>query len=1827
MTPAKVLLADEKKLEKAIFGKGGLRATFEGAAGIKAKSGELAKLADGWRALVYTNKKAIEALQAEEATLGAKDPRLAEVKSELTALRAERVELLQQAVDAGARLEQLAWGLADDRGWTRASYAASSRKAALETSKQLLWNLRDAIAVEQSSPVAGDHSALGLKSLAQADLDAQRALGAAELHLKTHRAQLGSARSNDAFRLDVLEAARDTLGVLLEGAVVDAETARAAVLGDPSAELAVEDARIAAMAALGLDPLDPAYADTALVELIVWRAQLGSDTAKMMLTDLQDRMAGAIDTASELMKSAKATPKQLEALNTIGALVKQYNFAADDLSTFDLSALEAKFVEQLAAAGLYGIVPKTETEKMQALHDRAGDFTLLTDLAAGVVDPKGEADRDRGTAISLAQTKAMSDPGATYAVVVEAGKKGPLYRVRKLEGAELDEGVVYVAQKSGPGLKIKDQFSDFSAEKEVVDAFRPAASGGSAVTQKLSAAATSELYATIYGKASKEVAARYETAIAALERHGLGTPPDKKKLDAELKKTIELLRTASYEAPLDAEAALVQLCLLFGAEVEDAKEMAEHLAKGELTYLEQISFGAHHSGTAEIEVDVLAELFSSGKAAKARYTERLAEVTAPFAGTDRDLDAGRSQVFELFREFPDLASTFYAEYRFESLLGFPPQLAEGTGAASAAEATFLADAGAWKDWEETKGYLWTGGYIAAGALLTVGTLGVAGAGAALVVGTGYGVGISAVDVDRAAAEVTKTRDALGVAAASEQTLAYKKNELTGAVGALVINVATVGIGAKLGAGVAAKELTKKLIAKELLVGTALGSATGALTVLVNPNALSDPNLLGLVAKGTVIGGLGALAGSGLGVGAGWAGKKIALSKTQGADGEPKYQAAVEGESAPRNVRDVRELEDGRVAVLLDDGEMISVKITSGEQLSLDPRALAALESDPTPSALLGLASEATPEAPVPTTSRPASANTTSPLLAGILEQMSGKNVADKRAAVLAATEQSPQIKRFVERTGEVGASLVADLGAEKFLAVYANDARPRGLAKLGLGESSTPELSVALGDVLAEQFVLAAAAPNPSSLKSWRLKLEGELRAELKAKLPPNTPEKTINDLAAGVAEKAVLARAIGLGSGERGLQLWTDKPSPQAMAEVAAVMKEAGYPATTVTRESLWAVFDAPLLPQAKELFDSIRAGNLEAIMARDALALVHKGTGLFDTLKNGLGEMSVIVDGQPRSVDEQRHMLLAATAELFYADASAAQINAAAFDAVAAAATSPKGQVPEVAFNAFLKTAKSAWAEKQASAIALGKAQGIGEAESVAIARELSLIRALERRARENGRGGLGVERTYEEDFRALVQSGSGKAALQALQKRRDHLVELMPVEKEQPLSALKDIQAVAQPKGTLKFKPGSTKGYEDTAALLAGLMKRLEANEASAIGGSKYAEFRFPPAALEAAVDGKVKVLAFDGTMDQAIEYARSKLPRDASGKLPGYKRLDLQGLDGSGPRSLVFFDDGTKYLVVSGIGKSRLLHNAGSLALYEGTGGRKITNIEVAGQGTDYQAVMQKDIAKAVAASKDPGLPVQLVIAQNPKDLKTAFGDALQFSDVTIDSLVPMQLATLKLPSGETKRLLVAKVAGNGVYGDTAGTLVQAFFGAGLTNLDPNVVFNGTAGGFSNTGKIGNISPGGMLMPTVSIKEYAASGSFETHAMKTMWGKQIPAATLAKLKEMGVVLTDHHSAVPAPAIETHPFVKELVAISESVDVEGGAMISAIEAVNVARKKAGLSEATFTPIYTHSDDPRASEHISHHDLAHLGPFFEGARFNPTLWKVMGFVLGMSP
>ncbi len=428
---------------------------------------------------------------------------------------------------------------------------------------------------------------------------------------------------------------------------------------------------------------------------------------------------------------------------------------------------------------------------------------------------------------------------------------------------------------------------------------------------------------------------------------------------------------------------------------------------------------------------------------------------------------------------------------------------------------------------------------------------------------------------------------------------------------------------------------------------------------------------------------------------------------------------------------------------------------------------------------------------------------------------------------------------------------------------------------------------------------------------------------------------------------------------------------------------------------------------------------------------------------------------------------------------------------------------------------------------------------------------------------------------------------------------------------------------------------------------LRERLARGEQSAIGGAAYPLQRFTKAALDAVAAGEINVVVYNGDAAGAERYVRDRYGKDpTTGAVwPGWTTA-IQGLDGSGPRTLLSVKaPGTatrQHLIIAGHGASRQLHNAGAILLYEDEAGRRVppNHLRLASGGLDYVERCRGDILRAVEDQerhhdrsivlgspvvRAGALPIQLVLLQNPQEWVRAFGDAVTLSAAP-EALFRFYAGFARI-EGALVRLLVPKVGGDGLYGDTAGSFVTAAYTAGLDLLLPHVLFNGTAGGFAGTAGtapfracrgLGAIRPGGLIVPLETIEQVGDGAG--PRRLRTLFDPaQVPEAQPGA--GPGIHFSSHHAAVVAPAIETYTFIdEELVARGKaSVDVEGGAIWSAIEALD-------RPAMTFTPVYTHSDDPRGSRREPDDSLAAMGPWFEGVELDTKKYEVLGALIRRS-
>jgi hypothetical protein len=452
----------------------------------------------------------------------------------------------------------------------------------------------------------------------------------------------------------------------------------------------------------------------------------------------------------------------------------------------------------------------------------------------------------------------------------------------------------------------------------------------------------------------------------------------------------------------------------------------------------------------------------------------------------------------------------------------------------------------------------------------------------------------------------------------------------------------------------------------------------------------------------------------------------------------------------------------------------------------------------------------------------------------------------------------------------------------------------------------------------------------------------------------------------------------------------------------------------------------------------------------------------------------------------------------------------------------------------------------------------------------------------------------------------------------------------------------------------------------ANLDNLRHRLKSGETSAVGGSAYPRKRLPRVILDSIADSEklLQLLVFEGTAAHAQDFARQMMAttkEKSSGVLPACAIQELVGLDGSGLRNVMTFPDGRQCLVMRAMGASRQCHIGAGIQLYRHSETNALVphdQIIFASGGTDYVTEFQGMIERiAQKDDEDQGSRPELVnaclIVQNPKDLASVFGDdivdpnTLQ-PDQSLQGTKWLYMTHIKA-GGKLVRTFIPKVGGSGLYGVLSGFFVTAFFKAIVSGTkSPHILFNGTAGGFANTKGnlgdgvlgLGDIKPGGILIPTKSITEWGEDKV--TTPMRTIVppdsdGDEPGTALLA---EMGAAawatetwladirnllnLTHKHAAVMAPALETYAFINEMVAAGHaSVDVEGAATN---KAVNEAATSGLEPRATFTPIYTHSDDPRSSADDFYDSLAAMGPLFEGSKPLTALLNVVKFMFEKS-
>ena len=650
---------------------------------------------------------------------------------------------------------------------------------------------------------------------------------------------------------------------------------------------------------------------------------------------------------------------------------------------------------------------------------------------------------------------------------------------------------------------------------------------------------------------------------------------------------------------------------------------------------------------------------------------------------------------------------------------------------------------------------------------------------------------------------------------------------------------------------------------------------------------------------------------------------------------------------------------------------------------------------------------------------------------------------------------------------------------------------------------------------------------------------------------------------------------------------------------------------ADALVAERLNQTFTHALPQAAKETLRSVRDQNTEALILRASLEIVHSATGIYRELNPDAAGSHDAGWG----VIRQKSSLIQAVASLLRAARSRRDIE----DIVSGIREHGLQGMPALKmFKGEAALTREDWLERVDAIYKPHLPAALTIDEFEILRRRFELLQWLDETLVADG--ALDASRlpgaTADDKLRRCLRSQEGVQGATVLDQLDDLFESLMSAGLSRGSRQLvEDLRAVSFNKVRAQVvDPGIVAGAELAAdhparEALAEIRRRLERGEVSAIGGGDYATQRFPRVLLDRIAQGAVKVVVFDGTPKAGRAFVVSRFAPGAQelGVQPQYMTTEVQGLDGSGGRTLITFRaDGTEVLLLTGLGVSRQRHNAASILLYERSGWRIASeNLILAAEGVSHVDVIRDDIRRVLGEAADPEtIPTSLLILQHPREFQAGMKDPDGVLRYASGALVDFFVGYARV-AGERRRFIIPKVGGRGLYGDTAGAFVRACFSAGIANLSPDIIFNGTAGGF-----LADVKPGeSLLCPTKSIAAYDGAGRYRSFDVQT----RIAGGLAQRLRDR-VTLTSSHVSVGAPGEETYDLIREFVAKGfDSIDVEGASIAEAAAAVG----------ARFTPIYTFSDNPLYSEHDRYDSLAVMGPFFEGARYNAALWDVLLEVL----
>jgi hypothetical protein len=437
------------------------------------------------------------------------------------------------------------------------------------------------------------------------------------------------------------------------------------------------------------------------------------------------------------------------------------------------------------------------------------------------------------------------------------------------------------------------------------------------------------------------------------------------------------------------------------------------------------------------------------------------------------------------------------------------------------------------------------------------------------------------------------------------------------------------------------------------------------------------------------------------------------------------------------------------------------------------------------------------------------------------------------------------------------------------------------------------------------------------------------------------------------------------------------------------------------------------------------------------------------------------------------------------------------------------------------------------------------------------------------------------------------------------------------------------------------------------LSDLQERLSNGDISAVGGSAYPRQRFPRVTLNQLAYDQIPVSVFDGNYDKGLADLRTaygRHPVDPS-LLQMATAVKLEGIYGQFDKSWMFFRDGASALLISHTGEGRQLSNASALKLFETRNGTTIPleNIRLARDVVPIGERVKIAVDQMLEAENEKtrgemilgetilrpeSIPTQVHLLQHPEMFHNILGSEGNFelTSITDPTLQRVYMGYWRKPDGEITRLILPTVGSRGLYGDTAGSFVEAVMDSDkLDRVLRHCFFHATAGGFSGTenleafqqlglrGLPDDMHSGALIMPHGSISDSQGEYNFKNllqYAAES--GDETVAAEARRISEKLAALrlyhTDKHYCVGAPALETAGLIEEIIASGHaSIDVESGPVIRALHNIQLKSGK----PVTFTPIYLYSDDPRHGIEDVTKSLAFGAPLSEGSRPKTGLYS----------